>query len=217
MPHNGVLSAAAIESTIDNAKPKEIKIVTDKIPVNTSNENDKSENNKEILLPITNISSEQPQPISDKVVVAKINEENKEESSEEPKSSGTTADTHDSPQSSKKDCNYSIVQNMDDHNIKEQPSKENEQDSNRVESKDGDMPSQKAIPNQDDNGHVVLVSSDGDGKGVSSLIRPNECLDDSDDGPAKKRQRLCALEDQESVDGVKGSKELSVTSEVKLQ
>ena len=47
--------------------------------------------------------------------------------------------------------------------------------------------------------NIVRVSSDGDGKThvtVPSLIRSNECLEDNEDGPASKRQRLCTIEDQ---------------------
>ena len=66
--------------------------------------------------------------------------------------------------------------------------------------------------------NIVRVSSDGDGKThvtVPSLIRSNECLEDYDDGPASKRQRLCAIEDNKNEE--LQDKELSETSEAKLQ
>jgi hypothetical protein len=61
--------------------------------------------------------------------------------------------------------------------------------------------------------------SDGDGKGIvgaSPLIRSNECLEDSEDGPVAKRQRLCPV-DQKGVNEINDKKELSGTSETKLQ
>jgi len=221
VPHGGSLSSASIGSTMDNTKPKEDKIVTDKITVDATFKNDKVVHNEATLSPPTNISSDQPLTNSEKVAMVKNNEENEHGSLKEEHTSlsGTTADTQDSPQSSTKDCNYSIVQNnADGHSEKEEPTKENAHNSNKVEAKNGNITSPERNSIHEDSGNIIgQVSSDGDGKGVSSLIRSNECLENLDDGPAKKRQRLCSLEDQEGAEGMNDKKELSVTSEVKLQ
>ena len=135
--------------------------------------------------------------------------------------SESTSDTHEPTQILTDNCKYSIVKNAENRSEKGE----------KIDILDSEHPKEKylktsnATPLEDttieENSprSAAQVSSDGDGKGIVgaiSLIRPNECLEDIDDGPVAKRQRICPV-DQKDGDESSNKKELSATSEAKLQ
>jgi len=141
-----------------------------------------------------------------------LNEQNSTESD-------NIADTHDYELSTQNNCNNSIVQKSSDDSEKQQLLKDNVNDKKEDDIENSNATSEKDLSSGENSTlNIVRVSSDGDGKThvtVPSLIRSNECLEDNEDGPASKRQRLCTIEDQKIGD--LHDPEISDTSEAKLQ
>merc|ERR1711994_860921 len=141
-----------------------------------------------------------------------LNEQNSTESD-------NIADTHDYELSSENNCNNSIVQKSSDDSEKQQLLKDNVNDKKEDDIENSNATSEKDLSSGENSTlNIVRVSSDGDGKThvtVPSLIRSNECLEDNEEGPASKRQRLCTIEDQKIGD--LHDPEISDTSEAKLQ
>merc|ERR1719336_1474347 len=108
-----------------------------------------------------------------------------------------------------------LYKKSSDDSEKQQLLKDNVNDKKEDDIKNSNATSEKDLSSGENSTlNIVRVSSDGDGKThvtVPSLIRSNECLEDYDDGPASKRQRLCAMEDKKSEE--LQDKELSETSE----
>jgi len=208
-------SSTTIDSTNLNAVPNETNKAVDKLEVDSTTKDNTDVQNETSLQTANNISESS---IIDcqKSEVKKSGPIN--EGSLESNTSDSTSDTHGSEPPSAKNCNNSIVQKGVDNSEREQLSKEND-----IIEKEDDVKINNATSEQDSKGesaplNIVRVSSDGDGKthvAVPSLIRSNECLEDYDDGPASKRQRLCAIEDNKNEE--LQDKELSETSEAKLQ
>ena len=208
-------SSTTIDSTNLNAVPNETNKAVDKLEVDSTTKDNTDVQNETSLQTANNISESS---IIDcqKSEVKKSGPIN--EGSLESNTSDSTSDTHGSEPPSAKNCNNSIVQKGVDNSEREQLSKEND-----IIEKEDDVKINNATSEQDSKGesaplNIVRVSSDGDGKthvAVPSLIRSNECLEDYDDGPASKRQRLCAIEDNKNEE--LQDKDLSETSEAKLQ
>ena len=207
-------SATAIASTKLSAVPNEKNKPEGTLEVDSTTK-DVSVVQTETTLQSTDSISEKSAINSEKISV--INSDDKKESLTEQciLASENTADTHDSEQSLAKSCNNSIVQKSVENSERQQiPS------NNDMLVKEDDLKTSNATSRQDSlerqNAplNVVHVSSDGDGKthvSVPSLVRSNECLEDSDGGPLSKRQRLCSIEDKQSEE-IK-DKELSGISE----
>jgi hypothetical protein len=208
-PSEESTSTTAITSTKISSVPNETNKPDDMLEIDSTTKD----------VPAVQSKTELQSINSEKISV--INSDDKKEILTEQftTASENTADTHDSEQSLAKTCNNSIVQKSVENSERQQ----NPANEDKV-AKEDDLKSSNATSRQDSKEsknaplNVVHVSSDGDGKthvSVPSLIRSNECLEDSDGGPLSKRQRLCSIEDKKGEEIQ--DKELSSISEAKLQ
>lgn len=218
-PEDGSLSLPSIGSTKNITIQNEDKPVSEKqmntkdtkaivsetsSPTSTKNSTGHHLDNSKNLKVVE--SSDQKEPLGLKVESTTLSE--------------STSDTHESKQTVTDECKYSIVQNLESLSEKEQPILESGKDPKESELKSSNATfHEQTTIEEKGRQSVAQVSSDGDGKGIvgaSPLIRSNECLEDSEDGPVAKRQRLCPV-DQKSGNELNDKKELSGTSETKLQ
>ena len=201
----GLLSPSGLKDIEGNAKAN----MNEDITLNTSIKGDNATKDANIVLnsslPSVTASTNQPITSNENITEMKNVGKDQVDSKEElARLSDKLPDTHESQQSSKEDCTYSIEKsNLEGHN------KQTELKEEHVHKTDGELEKKTTCSEEnktlaeDDQQNIRNVTDKGDAEKVidrNPLIRSNEDLSDcSDDRPLAKRQKLCSDESQEGA------------------